>query len=876
MDYSIVIPVFNKAGLTRNCLRTLPATLAGTGTGEVIVIDNASTDDTPEMLTEFPWASVVRNERNLGFAGANNQAARLASGEYLILLNNDTQGFPGWLLAMLRELRKPDVGIVGARLLYPNDTIQHAGVVVSGMLFGRASLAPFHYAWKVPATAAHVNVRREYQIVTGACLGTPRDLYLELGGLDEAYWNGYEDVDYCLRVRERGLKIVYEPEACLYHFESQSGAQRFRKTFWNIYLLSERWRGKVDFDAVERSVEYRNLPILYHDPDAAASGTIIVDTPPTTVLVHGTLASEERAAFEASLRAGSSPITAVRFCDEASAVAVAREEMLVRGERYLAFVDARAKLEPRWLDRLISHTAAPPNIVAATYAPELPPGSDISTLACDARCTLLRLNGLPQHWELREDFDTLGGALADFLLTALENGRGTCAVKTPLATVPPVGRDASFERVRGMPLRDVFDPSAAAVETVLRARKVPPRGLVSIVTLSWNAPQFTVKALESIRAHTSEPYEVIVVDNGSGEETLAALRAIDDPHVRVIYNRTNRGFGGGNNVGMAAALGGHVVVLNNDVVVTEGWLDGLLEPFRRIPTIGVTAPRSNKVVGHQQLPDALYEGEDGMVAFAARRRERFRESGYYADRAIGLCLCISRDVLEQVGGFDERFKFGNFEDDDYSIRVRAAGYGIFICNDVFIHHFGSQSFAANKVDYAATMTENWDRFAEKWGYPPAYPVNGYQPRRAIKQGFDPRLHRVPIASARASKATAQAGAMPPGIRLVFSAAVRADGDWTATAEFVKRFARAFKLEDGAMLAIAAFDVPVAATLGTRIERIFKKEGIDLAAAGYVDVGDEDDAALWLERFAGARVVDVASLRDRSPSALRRLVAEAAE
>ena len=140
-----------------------------------------------------------------------------------------------------------------------------------------------------------------------------------------------------------------------------------------------------------------------------------------------------------------------------------------------------------------------------------------------------------------------------------------------------------------MPLAEVLDNDPSSVERVLRARPKPRRGLVSIVTLSWNAPDFTKKALESIREHTSEPYEVIVVDNGSGDPTRRMLAEIDDPHVRIIYNETNRGYAGGNNDGISAARGDRVILLNNDVIVTAGWVDGLLAPFDRQP--GSASPR---------------------------------------------------------------------------------------------------------------------------------------------------------------------------------------------------------------------------------------------------------------------------------------------
>ncbi len=183
MDYSIIIPVFNKAELTRNCLAKLQSSLAGAGQGEVIVIDNASTDHTPEVLAEFPWIRMIRNEKNLGFAGANNQGAREARGRILVLLNNDTEPITHWLAPMMRLLDDPAVGVVGAKLLYGDRTIQHAGVLVRWWPLSASGLYPFHYLVHQPADTPEANERRDFQIVTGACLATPRELYLALGGL---------------------------------------------------------------------------------------------------------------------------------------------------------------------------------------------------------------------------------------------------------------------------------------------------------------------------------------------------------------------------------------------------------------------------------------------------------------------------------------------------------------------------------------------------------------------------------------------------------------------------------------------------------------------------------------------------------------------
>jgi GT2 family glycosyltransferase len=469
----------------------------------------------------------------------------------------------------------------------------------------------------------------------------------------------------------------------------------------------------------------------------------------------------------------------------------------------------------------------------------------------------------PQGLALR-DCGTLDASMVDLLTRALQLERGTIGVR-PLARMGPTAHPDAFVR----------DP--AAIERVLRGRPAFQRGLVSIITLSWNAPEFTIKALQSIREQTTEPYEVIVVDNGSGPETLKALDTIDDPHVRIIYNATNRGFAGGNNDGIAHARGDYVILLNNDVIVTPGWADGLVDAFRRLPGLGISAPRSNKVAGDQQLASVQYRDESEMNAFALQRRREFGGKGYITDRAIGFCWCISREVLDQVGALDERYAFGNFEDDDYCMRVRAAGYWIYVCDDVFIHHFGSRSFAANNVDYMATMNENWARFAKKWGMNGPLPAQGYRGGPAHARGFVRSQHYLPFPAARESEAaiaTLDREASFTSAKALFGVAVRSEADWSAAAQFVRRFAQAFKVEDGVQLSIASFGDPRAHTIASRVERILEKAGVRPEACADIDIADYDDEAEWSALASDSRFVDIMSLTDRSPSALRRVVKDA--
>lgn len=860
MDYSIIIPVFNKAELTRNCLSKLPSSLEGAGVGEVIVIDNASTDHTPAVLAQFPWIRMVRNETNLGFAGANNQGARLARGRVLVLLNNDTEPISKWLAPMVQRFEDPSIGVVGAKLLFPNRAIQHAGVAIRWWPYSSIGMQPFHF-WYSEADdkCKDAQIARDYQVVTGACLATPRELYLELGGLDEGYWNGNEDVDYCLQVRERGLRVFYEPKAALFHFESQSGTQRFRRMQPNLQRLGERWHNKVEFDAARRFVDAGVYESVRRSSNGGES-LGLSRTPSIDVLVHAVPADFDRTTFEKSIRANRSPVGNIVWCStNDDAVDRARRLMDVRGERFVAFVRADTRLETGWLDELLARSTASTSGAAATFADGIRAGTHVPLVASDARCVLLRLQMFPQSLMLG-DFPSLDAATVDFLTRALQLHRGTVGTH-PLAHMGPTDHPETLDR------------SPEAIERALRSRPAFERGMLSIVTLSWNAPEFTMKALESIRQHTAEPYEVIVVDNGSGPETLKALAGIDDPHVRVMYNKTNRGFAGGNNDGIAQARGDYVILLNNDVIVTPGWADDLVDAFRRIPGLGISAPRSNLVAGDQQLNDAGYRDESEMQAFALERRRAYADSGYVTDRAIGFCWCISREVLDQIGGLDEAYAIGNFEDDDYCMRVRAAGYLIYVCNDVFIHHFGSRSFAANNVDYSATMNANWERFAKKWGFAGPLPATGYSGAQAHARGFRRAEHFHPFPSvgpeAPAIAIDSAAAGNLADARAVFYVAVRNETEWTEVAQFVRRFASAFKLDDGVALAIAAFGEPDATTIGSRVERILEKANVDPENCADIDIADYSDEPSWVAQHGDERWIDVRTLRDRSPSALRR-------
>jgi len=853
VDYSIVIPVFNREDLTRQCLASLPATFPSDRSGETIVVDNGSGPATAAVLAEFPWVRTIRNDENRGFAAACNQGTRAASGRVVIHLNNDTLAPQPWIEPLLARMDDPTIGIAGSKLLFPNGTIQHAGVALTPLRFGPEGVAPFHLLWQAPGTTPGAQRPIDFTAVTGACIATPRELFLELGGFDETYWNGYEDIDYCFKVVARGLRVVYEPASWLYHYESQSGVQRKRRLMHNVRELGARWGEIIAADhnrwcgltgTLRRETPVRGL-LTYSE----------AAVPVTSVLVHGA-APADAEAFVARLRGGTVVPKTIRWaaggplpagCERAAEWhAEARALTEIRGDRYVAFIDTRAELEAEWLASLIDAVEFGADVAAAAAGPAG------TTHALNAQATLVSLRLIPQDSRI-EPAVSPDAALAAWTESIVARGRA-------LRLTPRAGR-----------VHAQVTPDLARIET-LSAPLAGSDWFTSIVMLSWNAPQFTEVAVRSIRAHTRPgSYEIIIVDNGSGPETLARLAALED--VRIIYNPENLGFARGCNQGIAAATGSHVLLLNNDVFVTPEWLDRLLGALQRNPAAGVSAPRSNNVAGDQMLA-VTYKDESAMLAYAVERSRTWDRRTYHTDRAIGFCLCIDRRLLAEIGGIDERYGVGNFEDDDFCVRVRAAGYEIVVCEDVLIHHFGSVSFKANNVDYKSQMERNWRLFAERWDLPRAYPTNGYNARAAIARGFDRAQHYIALPGEALPEAE-----LPPPKELALVAIVERESDWNAVGAVANNYLRALSAADDAIFVIAVRGELDAATIGARLRKTLAKLAIEDAAAADVLVEDRDEIGPWVTAL-GRRLIAVKAhadlrgmpeLEERSPSALARLV-----
>jgi GT2 family glycosyltransferase len=252
---SIIIPTRNARQLVRQCIESIrrKTTYANY---EILLVDNGSDDkeavDYFESLERSGHIRLVRDPKPFNFSRINNGAARVARGEYLVFLNNDVEVItPDWLSELVSHAQRREIGAVGARLWYPNDTIQHAGLILVAGLAGHAHLGKRRGDHGYFSRASLI---QSLSAVTAACLCVRKRYFEEVGGFDEDLAVAFNDVDLCLRLGGKGYRSLYTPYAELYHHESASRGYedtpekmiRFKK---EAQALGDRW-----------------MPLLLNDP----------------------------------------------------------------------------------------------------------------------------------------------------------------------------------------------------------------------------------------------------------------------------------------------------------------------------------------------------------------------------------------------------------------------------------------------------------------------------------------------------------------------------------------------------------------------------------------------------------------------------------
>ncbi|MDD2502825.1 MAG: glycosyltransferase [Clostridia bacterium] len=240
----------------------------------------------------------------------------------------------------------------------------------------------------------------------------------------------------------------------------------------------------------------------------------------------------------------------------------------------------------------------------------------------------------------------------------------------------------------------------------------------SIIIVTYNNLHLTEQCVTSIYENTIYPnFELIIVDNASTDGTREFLLKLaeEKDNFKIILNDANMGFAVANNQGIKIAAGYYIVLLNNDTIVTTGWLGKLIRVLESADDVGMVGPATNSSGNESQI-DVSYNTINEMEIFAYDYMARFKNMHFEVDMLAMFCVISKRSIIEKIGLLDEQFGIGMFEDDDYAMRLKEQGYRLLCAQGVFVHHFGKASFKRiSEENYYKLFKGNRKKFEKKWG-----------------------------------------------------------------------------------------------------------------------------------------------------------------
>ena len=730
---------------------------------EIIVVDNNSGYDENALENRFPTVSFVWNKMNIGYAPAANQIASHSTGKHLLFLNPDAIiGAPS-IQNMLNALNlSNEIGAVGP--------LSHgAGGWHNTQYFinetEREELRNKDYPYLVEWFDKKYSSKiKTVKLLIGFCFLIEKKLFDSLGGFDESLVLGLDDLDISLRLSQKSLRLVIALDSYVEHvgqksFDvldsnqknelqeiSQSNySQKLIDTYSSLNKVPKSW-DLWEVDWFEPTSVSEKPPLVFYTESNEASIEKFknefervlceeIEGLETFFLKSEVLDNQREVLFVSELNEMNlNKLKKAKSSGEKKPIKI-RNNGELETDVILILPKGRnvcdLKCDGNWNMNLAleAEQEIVPNVESLESTEQ-----EIRELKLDAEDIYLyrnvlkkmRLNGeikasisfqnsLKQCVNSKNPYSNEG---CDFYEVQREvHAAGYCIQnvewteslksekeKISFITVKPEFR-SDLEKALSQSHSLTLNLKAVSTEYDLDKK-------VSIIILGFNKVEYTRKCVESLEEFCTQNYELILINNGSTDGTKDYFDSV--PDAVVIHNDENLGVSAGWNQGLDIASGEYYLILNNDVIVPPNAVENLVRTSMNFPNAGIVAPRTNSIAGPQKIIDFKSNTKNEIVNELVQYQNANDLSAWEFHRIKGFCMLIPKHVMLDVGYFDERFGKGNFEDDDYSVRVWYSGYTGMVSDDSAFYHYGSVSFGQDDTDWNALMKTNHKKFEEKW------------------------------------------------------------------------------------------------------------------------------------------------------------------
>ncbi|MHC1550922.1 glycosyltransferase [Phyllobacterium sp. K27] len=674
---SIVICVYGRMDLTEQCLNSLYANDERISF-EIIVVNNGSDPDTKERLDWWAFQhnnlSVIHNTKNLNFALGCNVGFSFSRGAYVVFLNNDTQVCPGWLDALIAPLDDPFIKGAQPKLLYPDGTIQGAGLVFQQ----HSPLAYPIYANK-DGDYPPANKSRTFKAITAACIAIRAQDFATARGFDTEFINGQEDVDLCLRLGQGAACYQYVPQSVVIHHEGKT-VGRGNNVERNRKIFLARWGETALADDTKYYSEDRIVASNY-EPDVQK-------------WVEKGYANWLPKSLDA-------PVP--------DKILAAMRRVFSNDSTELDPVIAQLLNEISDLNTLLlkekkqaSNNEKKPN--SAVEAVSLP--------STDKRIEELRQANLAllqsTSWRITKPLRDSHALAARLVRLCKKIGYWASTPELTRARIRIVINKLRNRLAKTTTPGGGIIPEASAVSVVkaqfssYKNRPIQPNVSTAIIIPIYNAADELRTCIDSVIRHTHRSLNLILINDCSPDPAVTEVLSLyqDTQGITIIHNETNLGFTRTVNRGIEEAGSADVVLLNSDTIVTPHWLRNLKLAAYSEDKIATATPFSNNagafsapVVGKENFIPSSMSLDD-----CARLISNLSERAYpKVPTGHGFCMYVRRDCLNQIGALDfEAFPRGYGEENDLCMRAGRAGWKHVVDDATLVYHVRSASFGTEK------------------------------------------------------------------------------------------------------------------------------------------------------------------------------------